>query len=81
LKKDVKKKINALKKHQDIKKLSAKFNANKKSLEMKVKKVVAADIKEANQFLATRKQELNALHKEVKLMLKKKLKNIKKNGH
>ena len=76
-KNDINKKLTVLKKNKDLQKFSSELNAQKKSLEKKIKTVVQADIKQANKFLVARKKELNDFQKKVSSMIKSK---IKKNG-
>lgn len=76
-KKDFKKKLTTLKKNKDLQRFASELNAQKKSLEKKIKTVVQADIKQANKFLEARKKELNDFQKKVSSTIKSK---IKKNG-
>ena len=76
-KRDISKQINALKTTHNARKLTAKVNAKRRTLEMKVKKEVQSEIKKANLYLEARKRELNDFQKKVNSLVKRK---IKKNG-
>lgn len=76
-KKDINKQMHGLKRTQNLRKFTAKVNAKRRTLEMRVTKEVQSEIKKANQYLQARKKELNDFQKRITSLAKKKM---RKNG-